>query len=484
MATTPTPQPTSEQQSSNPDPVAQFRAWAQAQGSGSQMGPDMSHSQAQQPGQQQKKSTDQGSAYGGKRAAMRDFANNITNIVGSITQKAQARKATDQQQLFDRFTKSASGVFQAKQQMKEAQEALKQNPQDPKALDSMKQAQEAMKTDQGILDAMFNGSHGEKNSKIISKGFGIDDKNADTPFRKDAIQAMQKTMGVGEKAAGILSQIPQTQQQTGPQMKPPTGNAILQSMDKGAGRQQQMAIEQLKQAGQQGASLDKLKMTGTLKGIDVSRGTNGELITHIMSPEERAKVPYLKAQDDATAAKTEAERAMADAKTNPNNPEMRIKMMDAQSNAVRAAAMSQIAQADMMKAMAAKAKEPPEVAQARKTADMMDTEYAKAQEFIKNPSPTNDLSLVASYVRSQNPQARSMSPAQLNEAMRNRSFGARISAKYEEATRGSMDPEFRQEMADSIKISADKARLTAQKYDAQKDKDAGAGDDDPLGIMK
>jgi hypothetical protein len=417
----------------------------------------------------------------------------IVALVQQISQKIGARKQRETEQTFDRFTQSAKGVQQAKAQMDEAQAKIKANPQDPDAIKSLKSAQEAMQQNQTILNDMFSGPHGEKHAKLLSKGFGIDDKNADTPERKAAMKAIQKSMGVGEGPARILSQIPQTQQlspdaqrqqqlqQAGVVGKPPSGNALLQSSDKEASRQQQMAIEQLKQANMKGVTLDKMKMIGTLKGIDVSRDAQGQLVTHIMSPEERAKVPYLKAQDDLTAARTEAERAMADAKTNPNNPEMRIKMMNAQSSAVDAQARMLTAQAAQMRAMAAQAKESPEVAAARLTADRMDTELSKAEVILAKPqpTPTDDMALVASWVRAQNPQARSMSPAAIEQALQNRTFGTRISKKWEEATRGSLDPEFRQEMVDSIKNSRDAARNTAQKYDVQKESEA-VGDDDIL----
>lgn len=432
-----------------------------------------------------------------KKQGSQSHTQGILALVQQVSQKINARKQRETEQTFDRFTQSAKGVQQAKSQMDEAQAKVKANPQDPDAIKSLKEAQQAMQQNQTILNDMFSGPHGEKHAKLLSKGFGIDDKNADTPERKAAMQAIQKSMGVGEGPAKILSQLPQTQQlspqaqsqqmlqREGVVGKPATQGQQLGAEVQREKMQQQQTVEKLRMAHQQGMSLDKLQMTGMLKGIDVSRGTNGELVTHVMSPEERAKVPYLKSQDDLSAAKTEAERAMADAKMNPNNPEMKIKMMDAQSKAVDANARMLSAQAQQMRAMTAQAKEPPEVAQARKDADHMGTLYSKAQAIAAkpNPTPTEDMDLVKAWVQSQNPQSRAISPAAMEQALQSRSFGARISKKWEEATRGGLDPEFRQEMVDSIKNARDAAANTAAKYDVKKEKDAGGDNDDPLGIL-
>jgi hypothetical protein len=367
------------------DPVAQFRAYMQAQQQGStQMAPNLSHSQSQ-PQPYRPQDTNQG-PMSNKQASIARLGASLQNVIGQVGQKLQQRKATEQQHVFDRYAQTTQGIMQAQSQMQEAQAALKQNPQDPQALQRMQQAQAALKQNQTIQDAMFNGPHGEKNYKMLAKGFGIDDKNAETPERKQAMEAYKKAMGVGDKAASIGSQLPQTMQQS-PQaqqqqmsgVKPATGGQVLGAEMKQQQMEQAKTIQQMKAASQQGISDDKLKMTGMLKGIDMSRDSAGNPVFHVMSPEERAKVPYLKAQDDAAKAKTDAERAMTDAKMNPDNPEMKVKMMEAQASAVRAAAMSQIAKADMMKTMATQAKEPPEVMQARRSLSKFNQDLAKTQ---------------------------------------------------------------------------------------------------------
>lgn len=366
----------SETQGTPADPVTQFRNWMMSQSS---MGPAMRHTQ-QEPQPYQRQRTDRSSAQGyGKRAALHDFASSVQNVIGQVSQKIQQRKAMEQQHVFDRFTQSVQGIRQSQQQLQEAQAALKENPQDPQALQRMQQAQQALKQNQSILDSMFNGPHGEKNAKILSKGFGIDDKNADTPERQQAMQAIRKSYGVGQGAAGIISQLPMTQQQNPNAMKPPTGGQMLNAMEQQQKRQQEQAIKQLQLGAQQGISDDKLKMIGTLHGIEVSRDTNGQMTTHVMSKDERAKVPYLKAQDDFEDAKTEAMRAMTDAKNNPNSPEMRVKMMDAQSRAIDAQARMLTAKAAQMRAMASGSKEPPEVSEARKSVTKLTEDISKTQ---------------------------------------------------------------------------------------------------------
>jgi hypothetical protein len=496
-------QPMSEQSGipgagSLPDPAAQYRAWLQAQGQGgTQMAPNTQH-QVQQPQSQQKERTDYSAQYGNKRAAMKDLSNNIQNLVGQVTQKVQQKKAREQQQIFDRFTQAASGIQQAQSQIEDAKKKLQQNPQDQEALQTIQRAQQSLQQNQTILNDEYNPADpkGQKHIKILQKGFGIDDKNADTPERKAAIQAMQKSMGIGAGPAGVLAKLPQTQQlspdaqrqqmlqQSGVMGKPATQGQVLNAETQQRGQDIRATTARLQQANQAGIGLDKLKMIGTLKGIEVSRGDGGELVTHVMTPEERGKVPYLKAQDELTAAKTEAERAIVDAKMNPNNPEMKIRMMDSQSKAVDAQARMLAAQAAQMRAMTAQAKEPPEVAAARKDADRLETEYAKAQQYVATPSPTNDTALIFSYVRAQVAGAGRMTNTEIEQALKSGSMGTRYSNMYNRATKGELDSDFRQQLADSIKIAADKSRLTADKYDTKKTQDSISDDEILQGLQK
>ena len=414
----------------------------------------------------------------------------MTNIVGQVTQKIQQRKATEQQHVFDRFTNSVQGIQQAQAEMQEATAALKQNPQDEQAKQRLDKANQALQQNRTILDAMFNGQHGERHSKMLAKGFGIDDKNANTPERQAAINAMRKSMGVGAGAAGILSQLPQIQQldpqaqrtlalqQAGVMGKPATAGQILQSETAMRGQDIKAVTDRMRLAIQQGTAFDKIQMTGQLNGIEVTRGDGGNPQFHVMSPEERSKVPYLKAKDDLSAARTAAQNAMADAKMNPNNPEMRVKMMDAMARTKDAEARMVAAEAAQMRAMVAQAKEPPEVAQARKDADRLETEYAKAQQYLATPSPTNDTALIFSYVRAQVAGAGRMTNTEIEQSLRSGSFGTRMSNMYNRATKGELDKDFRQQVVDSIKIAAEKSRLTADKYDVQKSKESAPSFDE------
>src|SRR5262249_46382592 len=223
---------------------------------------------------------------------------------------------------------SVQGIQQAQPERQEATAALKQNPQDEQAKQRLENANQALQQNGTILDPMFKGQHGDKYPKMLAKGSGIADKNADTPDRKAAINAMRKSMGVGAGAAGILSQLPQTQQldpqaqrtlalqQAGVMGKPATAGQILQSETAMRGQDIKAVTDRMRLAIQQGTAFDKIQMTGQLNGIEVTRGDGGNPQFHVMSPEERAKVPYLKAKDDLSAARTAAQNAMADAKMN------------------------------------------------------------------------------------------------------------------------------------------------------------------------
>ena len=192
--------------STGPNPVDQFRAWAQAQ---TQLSPNMQHTQQQpQPQQQQ----GQRQAGQGRAVSLQNLGSTLQNVIGKVGEKLQQRKATEQQHLFDRYAQTTAGITAAKAQFQEAITALKANPQDPVARQKLQEAQQASAQNQAIQDAMFNGPNGEKNYKTLAKGFGIDDKNANTPEREAAKKAYMKTMGVGERSASIGSQLPMTRQ--------------------------------------------------------------------------------------------------------------------------------------------------------------------------------------------------------------------------------------------------------------------------------
>jgi hypothetical protein len=102
-----------------------------------------------------------------------------------------------------------------------------------------------------------------------------------------------------------------------------------------------------------------------------------------------------------------------------------------------------------------------------KQADMLETEYKKAQEYLAKPSGPNDLAILFSYVRSQVAGAGRMTNVEIQKSAEAGSFGTRVSSMYSKATSGTLDPELKAQMVDSIGIAARAARATADKYSAQ-----------------
>ncbi len=285
------------------DPVAQYRAWAQAQ---TQIAPNMAHSQVQP--QQQQQQQPQRQAGQGRAVSLQNLSASIQNFTGKLGQAMQQRKAKEQEQVFGRFTSASQGITEAQQQMQQAQADNKRaladfqgakSPEEKQAAQQkiqqttqqVRQAQQAMEVNRGILDAEFNPADpkGQKNIKMLQKGFGIDDKNANTPERQAAIKAMQKSMGIGAGPAGVLANLPQTQQQApGTQaIKPPTGGQMLQA-------QTQQRGQDLRQSEQQAALLEKngvssayIQLRASKQGQVADKGADGNWTMRPMTPQEK-----------------------------------------------------------------------------------------------------------------------------------------------------------------------------------------------------
>jgi len=76
----------------------------------------------------------------------------------------------------------------------------------------MQQGKASLQQNQTNLNDIISDS---KKHKVITKAFGIDDKNANTPERQAAIQNIQKQYpGISTQGASTLSRMPQTQQLT------------------------------------------------------------------------------------------------------------------------------------------------------------------------------------------------------------------------------------------------------------------------------
>ena len=273
MATTPIQIP--QQQSSGMSPDAymqalQAQAAQQANVTGlTQVGTDVSGAQApaqrQFPDQQQMSNQRFGPGEGAarRRESMQNLVKSAQNLASQFGEMKQAREQRQYQQVIGRFTGAQHGMAQAQAQVMQGQQmqqqaidALKQNPQDAQARQTLQQATQmiqggssALKQNQTILNDLASD---HKSHKVIMKAFGIDDKNSNSPERQAAIKALQDQSresmqvqsggftipaqqtpmgntpaqqitpgqtqtvqgppGLGQQAAGIMAQLPQTMQ--------------------------------------------------------------------------------------------------------------------------------------------------------------------------------------------------------------------------------------------------------------------------------
>lgn len=291
------------------DPAAMLKAWMaqQANTTGmTQTAPSVPNLQARQPQpftpQQQHPAQAYGPGQGGarQRASMQNFATSISNAAGKLAEVHKQRVARDQQATFDRFSGAYKGLSDAQGQQQQAQQEMQQaktevmaaqQSADPDQIKSAtaklqqasqryQQAQTALKQNQTILNDLANDS---KKAKLIAKGYGIDDKNADTPERKQAIESLKKQMGVGDKAAGMISQMPSTMQlspeaerqrmmqQSGVTGKPATEGQRLAAQEKVIS----MVNQNYNKAIKMGMDEQKIYLTAEKQGLMPERDENG-----------------------------------------------------------------------------------------------------------------------------------------------------------------------------------------------------------------
>lgn len=265
-----------------------------------------------------------------KRESMQNLVTSAKNIASTFAQKAKEKQQREYTTTITRYTGAVQGVQQAQAQVQQGQQMLNQaaqllkaNPNDPQARELVQQGQQlsqagrsALQQNQTILNDM---SQDKKAHKVITKAFGIDDKNANSPERQAAIQALQKQMGIGGPAAGILSQLPQNQQlspqaqqqqmarQAGIVGAPASQGQILSA-------QTQMAKTEATESGKNLRADAKDKLTAAFKGMKYD--DKGNLAP--MTQEEIAKNPVLSskmatdhARQDLMAAQTEVAKARA-----------------------------------------------------------------------------------------------------------------------------------------------------------------------------
>jgi hypothetical protein len=289
--------------------------------------------QRQQPGAQQNQAFGAGQGGANKRQSMQNLVKSAQGLANQFGQYQEQKQQREYEQVIGRFTGATQGVNQAQAQIQQAAAALKQNPQDPQAQQMLQQGQAALKQNQTILNDMAND---KKAHKVITKAFGVDDKNADSPERSAASAVLKKQMGVGQGAAGILSQLPQTQQLT-PQAQsqqqarqagvvgaPASGTSLVNA----ASKAENTATTE---AGKNERAGMKDQLTAALNG---QKYVDGKL--QPMTVEEINKNPVLSAKIGVQATKMQlqqAQSALDKAKTSAV-PEQ-VKMAEARVSALQ-----------------------------------------------------------------------------------------------------------------------------------------------------
>lgn len=350
MSTTPLPQPMSET-SGIQGGVQQYSDYLKAQIASqanttglTQMGPNTGGAQApvqrqlQQPGPQSNRTFGPGEGAARKRESMQNLVKSAQGVANKFAQYSQDKQKREYEQTIGRFTGATQGVNQAQAQIQQAAQALKQNPQDPQAQQMMQQAQGALKQNQTILNDMAND---KKAHKVITKAFGIDDKNADSPERAAAKAVLQKQMGVGGGAAGILSQLPQTQQlspaaqsqqmarQAGVVGAPATQGQVLAAAGRESSEQHKDVRADQSEAGKDTRAAQTMEVRREALGLDKD---NNPLPVDKLAPTIRAKVEEARSLEEYHSAQTEFVRARQAAMQDPNSLTNRIAMLRAQGS--------------------------------------------------------------------------------------------------------------------------------------------------------
>jgi len=233
MSTTPIPMPQPGQQMESPGAQSEYLRLLLAQQSNTsgmtQMAPGGQPTPPAQTNvprgtEQQVSAFGPGQKGAHQRESMQNLVKSAQTLASTITSAVQAKQQRQYQVTLNRYMSTVQGLNQAQGQVQQGQQMLKQaadllqkNPQDPQAHQLVQQGQQlrqqgkaAMQQNQTNLNDMANDP---KLHKVIAKAFGIDDKNAGSPERQALIQMLQKkNPGMNQNAAGLMSQMPQTQQ--------------------------------------------------------------------------------------------------------------------------------------------------------------------------------------------------------------------------------------------------------------------------------
>lgn len=276
------------------------------------------------PGPQQNQAFGPGQGGARKRESMQNLVKSVQGVAQQFGQYAEQKQQRQYEQVVTKFTSAISGVQQAQSQVQQGQQMLKQanellqkNPQDPQAHQLVQQGQQltqqgqtALKTNNSVLDDMRNDP---KQHKVITKAFGVDDKNANSPERKAAASAIQKTMQVSPGTASTMAQLPQTQQLT-PQAQsqqqarqagvvgaPATGGQLLNAETK-------LSTTATTEEGKDERANARQQLTAAMNGQKYT--DDGKL--EPMTPEEISKNPVLSAKVGVQTTREDLNKATAE----------------------------------------------------------------------------------------------------------------------------------------------------------------------------
>jgi hypothetical protein len=317
-----------------------------------------------------------------KRASMQSLAASTQNLVAQVHNAYEARENKQLGQKFSTLIGSQKGMQAADEQIKNAQTVLQSDPDNAQAKQMLSDAQLMKQHNVTVLNQLLDPTtpEGKKNIKLFNKGFGFDDKNADTPERAAAIQAMrsqtqntttpsspatqlpggamgqpgptmpatqgqpvaQASSGLNEGAAGLLSRFPQgigmsPQTQVSAQMvqagvtpKAATQGQIMANQNTAA----KTVTTQEEKAAQQKIQRDRLGLDDHDQPIPLDQ----------LPVAAQAKVASERAGDTLKKAQADYDSARQQALQNPKSPQNQVALMNASARMAMAQSMGLRAQ--------------------------------------------------------------------------------------------------------------------------------------------
>lgn len=309
-----------------------------------------------------------------QRASMQSLAGSVQNLVAAVGNAHQQQQNKQLGQKFQTLIGSQKGMQAADEMTKNAQAMLQQDPDNAQAKQMLQDAQQMKQHNTTVLNQLLdpNTPEGKKNIKLFSKGFGFDDKNADTPERAAAIAAMKQVQttapptpqqvnlpnnspmpgpqqqmqmpgapqattsnGLNSGAASMLSRFPQgigmspqTQVNTdmvraGVTPKAATGGQVLGAQMKAAVAVGDQAIKAEKVANDAGMKTDQLVSKLPAMGLQaiknpdgsIARNPDGTMKTRNITMEELKDNPELAGKYAQEQTKTNLQVAQAQATT-------------------------------------------------------------------------------------------------------------------------------------------------------------------------